>query len=411
MVLGSCTPPIGSARPDTLKPVAAVPSSHSGLSADQRLEDIDALFAFVERHYPFFDEKATDWQRVHELYRPKARAADSDLAFLHVVESVLDELYDPHCMLNTNAPDSWRPVPGQIWAQWHGKATTVTAVRSGSAAARAGVVIGDVILAVDGEPISERVAKRMPKALARPDENARAWALLSAVAGRHEDRGVLTLRRVDGTQSRVAPGESPGSSVPAIQTRTLGGVGYIAISSFQDPETVRQFDTALDRLMDTRALIIDVRNNGGGDTAVAVPIMGRLVVERAQYAWMARREGGGLGPRWPEFIEPRGATYQAPVVVLVDRFSVSMAEGFAMGLSGIGRAQTVGTVMAGLGAGIARVHLTHLDVSAQISAEPIYAVDGTKRWELRPDIEVDMQQAGGLPDPILARALALLKRP
>lgn len=51
-------------------------------------------------------------------------------------------------------------------------------------------------------------------------------------------------------------------------------------------------------------------------------------------------DGPGLGPRRPEFDDARGRwTYSAPVVVLVDRFSVSMAEGLAMALSGLGRAR------------------------------------------------------------------------
>ena len=51
----------------------------------------------------------------------------------------------------------------------------------------------------------------------------------------------------------------------------------------------------------------------------------------------------GLGPRPAEFVNPRGPwTYSAPVVVVVDGFSVSMAEGCAIALSGLGHAGIVG---------------------------------------------------------------------
>ena len=96
--------------------------------------------------------------------------------------------------------------------------------------------------------------------------------------------------------------------------------------------------------------------DGGGDTAIAVPILGRFLREKRQYAWMARRDGDRLGRRWAEFVEPRGPwTYEAKVVVAVDRFSVSMAEGFAMAMDGMKRGTVVGTRMAGLGAAIDQV--------------------------------------------------------
>jgi hypothetical protein len=78
--------------------------------------------------------------------------------------------------------------------------------------------------------------------------------------------------------------------------------------------------------------------------------------------------GCRLGPRWAEFVEPRGPwTYEAKVVVAVDRFSVSMAKGFAMAMDGMKRGTVVGTRMAGLGAAIDRVELPGAGITAQIS--------------------------------------------
>ncbi len=126
-------------------------------------------------------------------------------------------------------------------------------------------------------------------------------------------------------------------------------VGVIFIRSFASSEAVTLFDAALSELQTTDALIIDVRNNGGGDTSVARPIMGRFINVASTYVRMAKREGAALGEQWDELVEPRGPwTYEKPVVVAVDRFSVSMAEGFAIGMHGLGRAEVVGTRMAGV---------------------------------------------------------------
>jgi hypothetical protein len=95
-------------------------------------------------------------------------------------------------------------------------------------------------------------------------------------------------------------------------------------------------------------------------------------------------------------------------VVLVNHFSESMAEGFAMGLDGMKRATVVGTPMSGLGAGIAHTSLESSGIGVQISAEPVFHVGGAPRSRFQPRVLVDLAAAAGDPDPILCAALRLL---
>ncbi len=369
----------------------------------ERLRDFDALWEFVRLNYAFFDEKATDWERVRQIYRPLAVTAQEKKAFLHVLERMLDELYDPHCMLNTNADDSFRPVPYDLFVEEREGRVFVTAVRQGFAAEQAGMRVGQEILKVDGVPISEAAQSRMPESLSKEDKAAYAWALLSVVAGRHADPRQFQVIDHGELRKITIPKQTGTMEEPAMVStkRFKHGIGYLRIRSFGSDSIVSQVDQALEKLRTTRALIIDVRSNMGGDTLVARPIMGRFVSKRLQYAWMSRRQGQSLGQTWPEYVDPRGPfTYRAPIVILVDRFSVSMAEGFAMGMKGMKRAQIVGTKMAGLGAAIQRITLPHSQISAQISAEPVYHVDGTPRWRIVPDIPVEVLSSSSL-DPIL----------
>jgi carboxyl-terminal processing protease len=98
------------------------------------------------------------------------------------------------------------------------------------------------------------------------------------------------------------------------------------------------------------------------------------------------------------------------VVVVVDRFSASMAEGFAMALSGLGRARIVGTRMAKLGAAVGRIELPYSKIAVQISTEPVYAVDGTPRWEMGPDVVVNPLRGADGNDPFIAAAIEELER-
>jgi len=120
---------------------------------------------------------------------------------------------------------------------------------------------------------------------------------------------------------------------------------------------------------------------------------------------MRRRQAAALGEAWTEAVDPRGPfTYAAPVAVLVDHWSGSMAEGFPMGMRGIGRGLIVGTPMMGLGAAVFSLRLDRTGVQAQYSAEPVYDVQDRARWTLKPDVQV--------PDgkDVLAAGIAALKR-
>ena len=151
---------------------------------------------------------------------------------------------------------------------------------------------------------------------------------------------------------------------------------------------VEAFNAALVELRNCPALILDVRGNGGGDTAVARPIMGRFIRKAAPYAMMRRRAGEGLSEPWVETVDPEGPfTFDGPVAVVVDRWSGSMAEGFPMGMKSLGRGVIVGSPMMGLGAAVFPLRLDRTGIDAQYSAEPVYDAQGNPRWHLRPDIE------------------------
>jgi carboxyl-terminal processing protease len=387
-------------------PAAAMPSAVGA-------PDVDVLANFVAARYAYLNAKKIDWTAVTRYYRAEYAAAKSGRGQFAVLESMLDELYDPHSHLTSNYRDSWRLPAYDVWAEPREESFVVTEVRSGSPAQKSGVRAGDEIVAIDGRPVRDAIAARLPRFLSAPDHPAAQWALLSALSGRHDRPRELEIRSATkGTRDVNIPISSDDSVArAAVSFRAIGDVAYISITTFGDVAVVAQFDRALESAKYAKALIVDVRNNDGGDTAVMRPIAGRFLTRRMQYAWMARRSGAGLGARWPEYIDPRGPwTYSGRLVILVDRWTQSVAEGFAMAMSETRNAIVVGTPMAGLGAAIAKIHLPQNDVDAQISAEPVYAIDGAPRSSFKPVILVNLTTATG-EDPILAAGLTAATAP
>ena len=232
----------------------------------------------------------------------------------------------------------------------------------------------------------------MPRCLSRPDPAATAFALNVAVSGRRAQPRTLTLRSHAGGEHVMPIPVKPPVTRPNVEGRMLAeGIGCIVIRSFTDDAVVAAFDAELARFRDAPGLVIDVRQNGGGDTAVARPIVGRFIAEAKPYARMRRREGDHLSAAWTETVDPRGPfTYKAPVAVLTTRWSASMAEGFPMGMRSIGRATIIGTPMMRVGAAVFPLRLDRTGMELQYSAEPVYDVNDKPRWQLEPDVAVVM---------------------
>jgi len=373
------------AAPLAARPAAAEPAHDSTYA-----QDFDELWETLRARYCFFDAKRTDWDRVRATYRAPALAAGSVEAFEAICGRVLGELYDAHTHLS-NPPDGTRRWPlYDLLVERAGDDARIVAIQDESSALDAGLAIGDLVLTVDGESIAQLVRDIAPKCLASADPAADAWSLNVAVAGRRGQPRRMTVKSGAAAPRELTLPLKQRPDAPAVESRPLAnGLGYIAIHTFGDDRIVAAFESALETLRDTRGLVIDVRRNGGGDTALARPIMGRFITQAKPYANMRRRSALGLGAPWVESVEPRGPfTYVNPVVVLVDHWSASMAEGFPMGMRGLGRATIVGTPMMGLGAAVFAIRLDRTGIQAQYSAEPVYDVHDRPRWTLRPDVLV-----------------------
>lgn len=353
-------------------------------------EDFDELWRTLGERYCFFTDKRTNWDQVRSLYRPMALAADTKAEFTDIVRRVLAELYDAHTHL-ADPPDGAPRWPlYDIFAESIEGEVRVAAIEDGSAAADSGLMIGDRIVSIDGRPIELVIRDLMPKCLTQPDTAADAYTINVAVAGYRGKARVLSVRSNQAVLRSIHLPLKKWREQPDIESRRLtGGVGYIVIRSFADNTTIDAFDKALENLRDAPGLIIDVQDNGGGDTAVARPIMGRFITKRMPYALMRRREGLGLSAPWTEYVEPKGPfTYRKPVVVLTSHWSGSMAEGFPMGMRDIGRATIVGTKMMGLGAAVFPICLDRTGLQAQYSGEPVYDTKDQPRSQFVPDIAV-----------------------
>jgi hypothetical protein len=90
------------------------------------------------------------------------------------------------------------------------------------------------------------------------------------------------------------------------------------------------------KMPDSRGLIIDLRHNLGGDFTYALQAFSHLADQRRLAFQSRTKNGPGRNDftGWHDwYVEPKGAGYKKPIVVLTDRFTISAAERATMALA------------------------------------------------------------------------------
>ncbi len=121
-------------------------------------------------------------------------------------------------------------------------------------------------------------------------------------------------------------------------------IGYIRISSFIGLDTSKEFIIALNRLKDTKALVLDLRGNSGGLFQNAI-IISNLFMKKGTIVNVIARHG----KKNTYSATNEGCIYDNPLVVLVDSSSASASEILAAALKDNKRAIIVGEKTFGKG--------------------------------------------------------------
>ncbi len=381
----------------------------------QLTDDFDYLWSQLRDNYAYFDQKETDWAKVRETYRMQVAEIKDQRAFIRLLETVLDELYDPHTHLKVNTSRSTRLVPTglDVWAEWQGGQAIITQLREGFSAEQAGLRVGMEITSINSVPVEKAVNDRLGVSLKSVNDAARGWALRALLAGTHDTKRIIETRNPDGAATTFQLDLPDHRTVDNYQVEQKvqwqiqqGGTGYIRIDDLGSDTTVAEFDAALERLKGTTGLILDLRAiPSGGDTSVAEPIMGRLIEHRMAY----QKGTPAHGASWTRSVSPKGPwTYKAPIVVLVGRWTGSMGEGVAIGLDGMGRATVVGTRMAGLNGAVFDLELPNTEIRLNYAAERLFHVNGAPREDFIPPVLVSLTDKS-FGDPILEAGIRTLK--
>lgn len=156
----------------------------------------------------------------------------------------------------------------------------------------------------------------------------------------HVERVDAAAGQDDWLMAWRADARSNGAGVREVRVLE-GNVGYLRLSTFYPLDLARpKFAAAFTLLADTDGLVLDLRQNGGGDDASADLLVRTLLDAKIGTVQQLDQRGR----RTPVPLPPASLpAYLKPLVVLIDRRTGSAAEFVAYSLQALGRARIVGT--------------------------------------------------------------------
>jgi carboxyl-terminal processing protease len=212
----------------------------------------------------------------------------------------------------------------------------IAAVAPSGPAALAGVIPGSAILEIDDRKTAGAAFSELLGPLRRAAGETTVLLVKSPAAPRPLE--VRLVHRVIEERSVV---ESKLWDKPR-------GIGYVRLASF-GKNCARETEAALDELEDggMKSLVLDLRENGGGDLHETVKILGLFLPPGTAVVTTRGREGESEEPLTTPDRQRRKRDY--PMVVLVNRMSASASELTAGALQDLKRAKVVGEITYGKG--------------------------------------------------------------
>jgi len=196
----------------------------------------------------------------------------------------------------------------------------ILGVYSDSGADLAGIVVGDIVTAVDGESILGLTLPDIRLMLRRP----------------LGDTAVLTVLRADGDYHEITVLYSIVFTNPVTFEMLEGNIGYVILRNFEE-DAGNRFIGAVNELIEMGAVafIYDVRNNNGGRVTEVTQILDFLLPEGEIFISVDRSGIERITRSDEDFIN-------LPAAVLVNERSYSGAEFFAAMLYEYNYAVTIG---------------------------------------------------------------------
>lgn len=323
----------------------------------------------VKYNFAGYDKFAQNYDSICRAILPSLIATQSDEEFNKKLQLFAGMLKDGHTCIVTNEDVTFAPISQKRI----GDRVFVTKVYSDEYTQK-GVTRGTELIAIDDIPVIEYgkkyVVPYVPSSTPQWSETYPFSSVVLTLGG----RGVpvkLTFRNADGktidiTDSRQSPWSAVSPNLSVKFDSLPGNIGLLRIPSFMsdyfDPEALAEIYKQ--KILPTDGLIVDIRDNTGGNSSMGQFIMMLLATDMIPQASWETPEYVAAFASWGHKMQPRIerndsvppyclalpneiTKYDKPIVLLVNSSTFSAAEDFTVLFKNAGRGKIIGTPTGG----------------------------------------------------------------
>lgn len=368
---------------------SAAAQTNAPTPADYRA-DAGEIADLIKADYAYLDHLPGGVVPTSPILTAERDAVHDRDSLLRYAEDMVTALADHHALTGSSFKDDWAIVPSyaDLWIVRRSGGYLVDAVKPGTPAARAGIVAGDRLVAVDGVAIDAAVAAFWARLGLQPVAERAPFAARVLAAGRRDRPRALTFARAGAVTLASLYAEQHDRPPISVVPGKAGAVTIAFNNALGDDATIKAFDAAMAKVPARAAVTIDLTDTpSGGTTSIARAVMGWFVTRPMPYQMHnlpSEERETGIARQWIEQVLPRAGKYHpGPVTVRVGRWTGSLGEGLAIGFMALGK-PVCGTAMAGLKGAVYDFDLTHSRLRVKFPAERLYTVAGQPRETVVP---------------------------
>jgi carboxyl-terminal processing protease len=325
-----------------------------------RLAVFDDVWATINERYYDSRFHGLDWELQKVNFRGPAAESGSSQELYRVLRRMVASLGDSHTRIYPPEEkfDWWLPrfVSVGISVKEVEGLPVVAQVQKGSAAERVGLRAGDIIESINGSSALSLVNRKLAtlaevsalQTASAATSRFRVFAsLLDGPAGSSVE---IRWQGKDGKERSAHFRRDWQQRELKLGARSDSGYTVIEIDAFTKPIATAFAGVLKEKMAGVRGIIIDLRNNGGGDTEAMTDIASAVVgsgsslgqfTERSNFSFTINTRSKSVFT--PERITPTNL----PMVVLTSERTASAAEIFVAALKSSGRARVIGTETCG----------------------------------------------------------------
>lgn len=335
------------------------------LSADQKVAGLSKAWAEAKYNFANFDLVPNlNWDSLYLSYIPKVTQSKNTFEYYKVLQNFYRHLHDGHTAIRL--PNAYmKEMNGLIdlsvrWIEQKAVVVTNASMDPGAQSVKAGMELVEW----NAEPIKDYIERTISPYLhySTPQDSTERIYRYELFRGKGGDIVELGFKTPGGKLIRqnftFEVIENLWNRVPLLEYSVIkGNIGYLKLNSFGDEKIVKMFDSVFSMIEKTNGLIIDIRNNGGGNGQNGFEILGCLTDKPffpgktmiRQYRPVGRSWGGSemdniSSDDWKPY---KNKYYHKPVIVLTSGATYSAAEDFTSAYRSMNRGIVIGEATGG----------------------------------------------------------------